>query len=119
MKKVALLLCVLFGLSSKCLAHPPSDIILSYDEGSNILTVEIQHGVSNVKTHFISQVEVFVNDKKVIKQLISEQMRQDLQKVYYYLSDVGANDVIAVKAKCSRFGDLKKQLVLDWLDRKK
>ena len=54
-------------------AHTPESITLEYDYNSQVLVVQVVHSVTDLDTHYISWIEIFVSDAPVTSQLYSEQ----------------------------------------------
>jgi len=112
MKIFIALLCFLFIVASFAYAHPPSDIAITYDPASKILTAVIAHNVSNPATHFIRKVDVSMNGKEVINHFISKQDNNETQTVMYLLPDAKPNDLVSVEAYCSISGKLEKLITI-------
>ena len=112
MKKVVLLFgfFTLFVLSAAAYAHPPSDIKITFDPETKILTAIIMHDVSNPDKHYIKKVDVSLNGKEIIQQSISVQDNFNSQTVSYLIPDAKVGDVFAVEGYCSISGKLEKQL---------
>lgn len=112
MKKIVLLLgfFVFFVLSAAAYAHPPSDIKITFDPKTKILHAEIIHDVSNPGTHYIKEVDIFLNGKEIIQQSISRQDNFNTQTVNYFIPDAQDGDVFSVEGYCSISGKLEKQL---------
>lgn len=111
MKKALLLgLFVFFGLSTLAYAHPPSDIKISFDPQTKILSAVILHDVSNPSAHFIKKVDVALNGKEIIEQSISRQDNFGTQTVSYLIPDAKEGDLFSVEGYCSISGKLAKQL---------
>jgi hypothetical protein len=73
MKKIILLLILCIFTCSLAYGHPPSDIKITYDYKTKILTALIMHNVSDVNKHYISKVDVGINGREIISQAISQQ----------------------------------------------
>ena len=115
MKKIVLLcgFFVFFVLSSLAFAHPPSDIKITFDSQTKILTAVMMHGVSNPARHYIKKVDVALNGKEIIKQIVSRQDNAYSQTVSYSIPDAKAGDLLSVEGYCNLSGKLEKQLKLD------
>jgi len=112
MKKIVLLigLFLLFALNAVVYAHPPSDIKITFDHKTKMLTAVIIHDVSNPSKHYIKEVDVVLNGKEIIQQSISRQDNFDSQTVSYFIPDAKVGDVFSVEGYCSISGKLEKQL---------
>lgn len=93
-------------------AHPPSDIKISYDLKNSKISVDILHKTKSSDKHYIYEIEVFVNDKKVIRQDATMQINNEGQFLTYVLPGLKVNDKIKVWAECNKGGDLKKEIVI-------
>lgn len=112
-KKTGLfLLCFTVLMFSVAYAHPPSEIIISYNPSTKILKAVIIHNVSNPGVHFIKKVDVGLNGKEVIEHVISRQDNNDSQTVSYYIPDASVGDTLSVEGYCSISGKLKKEILL-------
>jgi len=113
MKKLApLIFLVLFGFTSLAYAHPPSDIKITFDPASKILTAIILHNVSNPLNHYIKKVDVGKNGKEIIEHQISCQDNNESQTVEYLIPDAKNGDVISVEGYCSISGKLEKEITV-------
>ncbi len=115
MKKfiVLLALCLVVFFSSTALAHPPSDIQLTYDPLTKILKAVIMHNVSNPTNHYIIKVDVGLNGKEIITQQISRQDNNTDQTVSYLIPDAKPQDKLSVEAYCSISGKLEKEITIE------
>ena len=111
MRKMALFLVLFFtaGLSL-AYAHPPSDIKITFDPQTRILTAVIFHDVKDITKHFIKKVDVGLNGGEIINQSISQQDNDTSQTVSYLIPDAKAGDEISVEGYCSISGKLEKVL---------
>ena len=91
-------------------AHPPSDIKITFDPASKMLTAIIYHNVSNTQAHFIKKVDVGLNDKEILSQQLSRQDNPETQTVSYRIPDAKPGDTLSVEAYCSISGKLEKEI---------
>jgi len=91
-------------------AHPPSDMTLSYNEISRILSVTITHQVPNPQNHYIREVLVTINGKTVNDSFYTSQPTKDTF-TYQYPIDTRTGDEIAVTATCVLTGSLTRTLI--------
>jgi len=114
MKKKILFLLLFICLVSTSIvyAHPPKDIEIFYDPATKILIAIIMHDTSNPLGHYIKKVDVGLNDREIIQQMISKQDNNNSQKISYYIPDAKAGDRISVEGYCSISGKLQKQITV-------
>jgi hypothetical protein len=112
MKKIIIFLILSLCVSSAAYAHPPSDIKITYDSKTKILTAVIMHNVSDVKKHYINKVDVNLNGREIISHAISQQDNNINQKVSYLIPDGQAGDKLSVEAHCSISGKLEKEIIV-------
>lgn len=91
-------------LPTQVFSHPASKVILSVE--GNILHVTIQHNVGNPQTHYINEITVTLNGKKIITQLFFLQT-DNTQKVSYTIPSLKPGDTITVLAHCNKGGNRK------------
>lgn len=92
-------------------AHPPKEVVPSYNQAQKTLEVRITHGVSDAAKHFIEMVEIRKAGKTISKTEYQSQPGQTTF-VYSYPLDAAAGDVIEVKATCSVFGSKTEKLTV-------
>lgn len=112
MKKIFVFLILSLFVCSMAYAHPPSDIKITYDPSTKILTAVIMHNVSNIEKHFINKVDVGLNGKDIIEQSISKQDNNISQTVSYLIPDAKDGDTLSVEGHCSISGTLKKEITV-------
>jgi len=110
MKKIIIFLILSFFVSSVAYGHPPSDIKISYDSKTKILTAFIMHNVSDAKKHFINKIDVGLNGREILSQAISQQDNKISQKVMYLIPDAKEGDKLSVEGYCSISGKLEKEI---------
>jgi hypothetical protein len=89
-------------------AHPPEDITLKYEPLTKMLLVNITHKikgstVTNPMKHFIKDVIISVNGKRVISENIVFQQSDD-GEAGNYLLNVKSGDKVSVTAACNISG---------------
>ncbi len=113
MKRIVVLVaCIVLMAASRVYAHPPSDIKITYDLKTQILTAVIVHNTSNTANHYIEKVDVGLNGTEIIEHKISRQDNNDEQTVSYRIPDVKAGDVLSVEGHCSISGQLEKKITV-------
>jgi hypothetical protein len=113
MKVAAVVFIAVFILSSQAaLAHPPSDIMITFDRQTKVMQAVITHNTSNAANHFISKVDVAINGKEVIEHKISRQDNNETQTVQYLIPDVLDGDIISVEGYCSISGKLETKITV-------
>ena len=112
MRKVVIfmLVCFFAGFCSLAYAHPPSDITITFDPTTKILSAIIMHNVSNPENHFIKKVDIALNGKEIIGHTLKRQDNNISQTVSYLIPDVKTKDTLSVEAYCSISGKLKKEI---------
>jgi hypothetical protein len=112
-KKAALLLiCMVLCGAGFAYAHPPQDIIISFDPATKILKAVIVHNVSNPESHYIIKVDIGLNAKEIIEHSLSRQDNFASQTVQYLIPDAKNGDRLSVEGYCSISGKLKKEITV-------
>ena len=99
-----LFLSVLFLQAAPVNAHTPASIILDYDFGTQVLTVQVSHSVTDPNSHFIIQIVVEKNSVEFItRDFTSQPSTSGITETF----DVPAveGDVLRVTASCNFVGD--------------
>jgi len=114
MKRIAafLIMFVFAAAISTAYAHPPSDIKITFNAETKILQAVIIHNASNPINHYIKTVDIGLNGKRIIEQIISRQDNNESQTVSYFIPDVKDGDVLSVDGYCSISGNLKKEITV-------
>lgn len=99
-----------FFLSAIAYAHPPQDIMVTFDKQMKILQAIIVHNVKNPENHYIKRVDVSLNGKEILTHFISRQDNNETQIVTYLIPDAKDGDVISVEGYCSINGALEKKI---------
>lgn len=92
-------------------AHPPKDIMVTFDNETKELAVVISHYVDDPIRHYIDRIVVELNDEEIITQKLMMQATKAEQKVLYLVTDAAEGDKISVTAYCSIAG--KKKVTID------
>lgn len=114
MKKISLFMFLLFFVSicSIAYAHPPQDIIITFDVATKVLKAQIMHNVSNPANHYIKKVDIGLNGKEIIEQKISRQDNNISQTVSYLIPDAKVGDILSVEGYCSISGKMEKKIIV-------
>ncbi len=94
------------------MAHAASEIELSFDKETSTLTVIAKHSVKNASDHYIDEITVELNGKKIITQTFKMQTDDNGQEVIYIIIDAKDGDTIEVSTNCNKFGKKKTKLVV-------
>lgn len=89
-------------------AHNPTDIQVSYDPGTEKLSVTVTHPVDDPTTHFVNKVQVRQNGRTISD---PDYKSQPEKTTFTYTYDVKAapGDTIWVLTTCNRGGSLEKR----------
>ena len=90
-------------------AHPPNDLSLEYNPGTNTLKVSITHGVSDNSSHYVISVTIRVNGSIDQTQFYVSQP-DSLFFIYEYTVITNDGSTIQVTATCSQGGSITKTL---------
>ncbi|MBD3193839.1 MAG: hypothetical protein GF317_02210 [Candidatus Lokiarchaeota archaeon] len=91
--------------------HPASDMILSYNLENQVLSVKINHFVSNSKTHYIDNVTISKNDD-IVHILNYTSQPSNSNFTYTYSVNASTGDEIEVFTHCNLGGSLTKKLTV-------
>jgi len=97
------------------MAHSPASVSLSYSKESSMLTVSITHTVEDRTTHYISEIQIFVNNTLVNTTTYTSQPTNS-QFSYNFTITAGAGAVIKSIVKCNVAGQTTKELTVSTED---
>ncbi|MCX7956738.1 MAG: hypothetical protein N2643_02440 [Endomicrobia bacterium] len=100
---------ILFNIA---LSHPPSKINFDFDMDKKKVIVTVEHKVKEPTDHFIDKITLSLNGKKIIEQVSSLQINNDVQIYEYLIPELSENDKIIIWSNCNKFGSLKKEFVV-------
>lgn len=106
-----LFLLTIFAHPQKSYANPPQDVNISYNSGSQILTVTITHKSSATSFHYIKHVEIRKNGTVVSDNTYNNQPEPETF-TYNYKLTAAEGDKLEVTASCSIWGDKTATLIL-------
>lgn len=86
------------------MAHPPSEIRLSFDPKSRLLQATVIHDTKKPEEHFIKSIQIKINGKEAVKQTYLRQSDAQNRTASYLMEDAKAGDEIAVTGECNVFG---------------
>lgn len=89
-------------------AHPPEELLLSYDAAKRQLAVRITHSSREPARHYVRKVEVVKNKALIVSASYSDQAGAAFS--YTYPLEAGPGDLVEVTAACSVFGSKTERL---------
>lgn len=95
---------LVFFASQTAFAHPPSNIGITSDPSSQTISVIVYHDVANPKTHYIKEIDIAVNGKRVIEDKFTMQSENNSQQATYELPDLKNGDKVTAEAFCNVSG---------------
>lgn len=101
-------------LLAECVfAHPPTDVELTFDQETMILTVSASHMVGKITKHYIEKIVVELNDEEIITQRLRIQSSEAKQEVSYAIPGTRVGDTFSVTAYCNIAGKKKNTLLIE------
>jgi len=97
-------------------AHPPSDIMITFDPQTKMLQAMVMHNTSNPLSHYIKKVDIGLNGEEIIELTFSKQENNQSQSVSYSIPNAKEGDVVSVEGYCSISGKLTKEIVIKSLN---
>jgi hypothetical protein len=99
------------GFPFPAMAHPPKDVVLSYDQVKKVLEVRITHSTKDPASHYIKKFEIKNNGKE---SGVTDYQSQPGPETfsYTYPLDAAPGDVIEAKATCNIFGSKTGKLIV-------
>lgn len=110
--KYILILALMISFAAGLLAHPASNVTLSYDAKTQLLTLGFEHSVKNPADHFISGVAIKVGGKEVISQSLNLQEKAVGGTLVYKLIDLKEGTVVEAITECNKVGKKSAKLTI-------
>jgi desulfoferrodoxin (superoxide reductase-like protein) len=104
---MTILMLALFPASGE--ANAPQEVVLSYNQAQHTLEVRITHASKDPAAHYVKKVEIKRTDKTITATEYQSQPGQ-ATFAYVYPVEIGAEDVLEVKATCNIFGSKTEKL---------
>lgn len=112
-RRIVLCIIALTALSGYALAHPPSDVTVSYSEKTGDLNVAITHQVDNPATHYVKRVTVWEGTTVLVNQTYTSQPDKSAFTYVYNIPQLkGSVGEVTVDAECSLVGSRSGTLYL-------
>jgi len=99
--------------STAIFAHPAEEIVLSYDNTTNLLSIRIAHATRDFNKHYIEKVWVSVNKKVRIVQSFKSQDDLEKLELQYKIFNLKKGDVISVETRCNIYGKKEASLEIE------
>jgi hypothetical protein len=90
-------------------AHPPSDMVLRYQNGD--LAATITHNVANTSTHYVYRVTILVNGAPADTVLYTSQPSENVF-TYHYPVNAALGDTMTATADCNIAGSFTRTLMV-------
>jgi len=100
------------GLSGAAFGHSPSGLELAFDWNTHILSVHVDHRVKDAGKHYVDEITVEVNGKKIVEQTFRSQVDETHQDAVFKIIDVQPGDAVKVTAGCNISGKKSQTLTL-------
>jgi len=112
-RRIVLCIMALTALSGYALAHPPSDVTVSYNEKTGDLGVAIKHQVDNPAAHYVKHVTVREGSTVLVNQTYTSQPDKSAFTYVYHLPQLeGSAGEVTADAECSLVGSRSGTLYL-------
>ena len=111
MKKLMLTCACLVSFCTLVNADPPKSVDIKIDQDK--IEITAIHGTRNALVHYISNIDVMVNEKKMIEQKFIRQKDTAAQSAVYLYPGLKKGDTVQAEATCNKFGSLKKEVVVE------
>jgi desulfoferrodoxin (superoxide reductase-like protein) len=103
MKKLSIVLILLFFVATSLKADPPKKIVITPGEDGKWIVVA-QHPVKDVSSHYIDLITITVNKQEVKTIKFQKQSDANAQTVEVVLPQAIKGSMVKVKARCNEFG---------------
>lgn len=118
MKKIFALFFIFFTITI-IFAHPPSNIIITYDNANDSINVVVKHNILDSKekdpnTHYINSIDLTINGKAIKTNTFTKQDTVEEQTTTFDKLNLDKNkdNEIEIEAYCSISGEKNSSIVV-------
>ena len=108
-----LILTAVTAIATSGFGHPPGAVTARFDTDEHLLIVTVMHGVKDAAKHYIDEIEVDLNGKKMIEQRFNRQTGMEMQDAVYRIVDAKVGDKIKVTAGCNISGKKSVEITVE------
>ena len=101
------------GSAGWALGHPPDGVDLDFDVADHVLVVSVRHAVKDGSNHYVDEIEVELNGKRIIEQKLGSQPDLKMLRVLYVVPEAGVGDKLKVTAGCNVFGKKSGEITIE------
>ncbi len=94
------------SITGAAYAHPPEDILLTFNPQTKILTAVVMHHTANPASHYIKKAEIKLNGEFVQALYFSRQENKVSQSFEFPIPNAKDKDMVSVEGYCSISGQL-------------
>lgn len=105
-----LVVIIFLAVAQLAYAHPPSNIKITFDQKTKILTAVIVHNTSNSIKHYVYKVDIGLNGKEIKELTFLKQDNNKTQTAIYLVDNIKDGDVLSVEGYCNLSGSLTKEM---------
>lgn len=108
----SILFLVLLSMPSYLFSCPAKKVELSYSRDTKLLSIVIDHPVTNAKGHYIDNIKIMVNGKefKTIKPTKQFSLTKEKQEIE--IGDLAIGAKVEVKTHCNQSGNKSGKLIV-------
>lgn len=92
-------------------AHPPTDVDLTYDQGTKNLHIDVSHTSRNLQNHYIRKIVIDKNDIQT-KEFVYAKQTTATMLIQDFPIEADSGDLIRVTAICRPAGRAEGTLVV-------
>jgi hypothetical protein len=109
---ISLALVLLLSLAASGFGHPPAKVSVEFDIADHLLRIVVAHNVADASKHYVDEIKVELNGRKIIEQKFKSQIDKGIQEASYRVIDARVGDKISVISGCSISGKKKAEIIV-------
>ena len=90
--------------------HSPSGMSLTYHSNTEMLDVTITHSVSNLQTHYVDSIDIYIND--ILNHTEDYTSQPSNTFTYFYNINATIGETIKVTATCNQGGSITRSITV-------
>jgi hypothetical protein len=112
MRKQIIFVLLLLAMALGLVAHPASNVLVTYSNENHVLSLTISHQVRDAADHFISKVTVKVGNAEILTHKLTMQESLTGGVLLYKLPGLASGSRITVITDCNKGGRKTAQITV-------
>lgn len=104
---------MIMASASAAFAHPPKNLIMTWDAASEVLTVKAEHKISNPSQHYVMAINITAEGETIFQKRYDQQASPEYYTDRIPLKGLKKGTKITVNIACNIMGASEATLVIE------